>query len=248
MTKNVYRVTSPIKFMNFLKKFSSIESTLLVEIENGSLKAKTHTPDRSVVKSSSIAIEDVLEFVEGDENINLVFGLYNIEKFAGAFKHFGNDNFELHIEYDKLEKLNVGTQLNLKTRKLNILFDCASYRIFTHISDEMMERMIGDPDEGISFDMDKTVQSQITSLLSIDNDHKLVTFKTEKNFIRAVGKSFDFELVENDEDFSKSTTTVHKQHFHFLDNEDANVVISDDKIIFRSNETDTVMVIGKIQE
>ncbi len=248
MSKNIYRVMSPTKFTNFLRKFSSIESTLLVEIENGNLKAKTHTPDRSVVKSSSIALDEVLEFVDGDENLNVVFGLYNIEKFASSFKHFGSDNFDLIIEYDNLDKTNVGTQLILKTKKLNVRFECASYRIFTHISDDMMERIAGDATEGISFDLDKNAQAQLSSLSGIDSDHKLLTFKTEDNFIRAIGKSFDLELVESHEKLESTTTTIYKQHFNVLDREDSNVVISDDKIVFRSVETNTIMVVGKTEE
>jgi hypothetical protein len=249
MSKNTYRVISPAKFTNFLRKFSSIESTLLVEIENENLKAKTHTPDRSVVKSSSISLEEVLEFVDGNENINVVFGLYNIEKFASSFKHFGSDNFDLIIEYEKLDKtINVGTQLTLKNQKLNIRFECASYRIFTHISDDMMEKISGDLSEGISFDLDKNTQAQISSLSGIDNDHKLLTFKTEDKFIRAMGKSFDLELVESHEKLESTTTTIYKQHFNVLDREDSNAVISDDKIVFRSVETNTIMVVGKTEE
>ena len=247
MSKIVYRVESPARFTNFLKKFSSIESTLLVEIENGVIKAKTHTPDRAVVKSSSISMSEILTVADGLTPTNVIFGLYNIEKFANAFKHFSNE-FDLIIDYSELEGKNVGTQLTLKSKKLNVRFECASYRIFTHISDEMMERIAGDVESGVEFELDKNLQSQISSLSGIDNDHKLLTFKTAATTISAIGKSFDLELTESDDTLENSTTTIYKQHFNVLDREDSKVVLSEDKIVFRSSETDTVMVVGKTEE
>ena len=58
--KLTLKVKSPSEFTNFLKRFSAIESTLLLEIDNGQLKAKTHTPERSVVKSSKIDMSNVI--------------------------------------------------------------------------------------------------------------------------------------------------------------------------------------------
>jgi hypothetical protein len=247
MSKIIYRVESPARFTNFLKKFSSIESTLLVEIENGVIKAKTHTPDRAVVKSSSIEISEILSVSEGDASTNVMFGLYNIEKFANAFKHFASE-FDLIIEFSELDGKNVGTQLTLKNKKLNVRFECASYRIFTHISDDMMERIAGDVDNGVEFELDKNIQSQISSLSGIDSDHKLLTFRTGGTTISAIGKSFDLELTEADEKLDNSNVTIYKQHFNVLDREDSKVVLSEDKIVFRSAETDTVMVVGKTEE
>lgn len=247
MSKIIYKVESPVRFTNFLKKFSSIESTLLVEIENGVIKAKTHTPDRAVVKSSSIAIDEILSISESDASTNVMFGLYNIEKFANAFKHFPNE-FDLIVEYSTLEGNNVGTQLTLINKKLNVRFECASVRIFTHITDEMMNRIASDVDNGIEFELDKNAQGQISSLSGIDNDHKLLTFRTGGTTISAIGKSFDLELTEADETLDNSDVTIYKQHFNVLDREDSKVVLSDDKIVFRSSETDTIMVVGKTEE
>ena len=46
------KLASAAEFTTFLKRFSPISGSLLIEIEDGYLKAKTHTPERSVVKSS----------------------------------------------------------------------------------------------------------------------------------------------------------------------------------------------------
>ena len=47
-------MSSTTELTNFLNRFKPISGSMLIEIEGEYLKAKTHTPERSVVKSSKI--------------------------------------------------------------------------------------------------------------------------------------------------------------------------------------------------
>lgn len=246
--ETTYRVVSPSKFTSFLKKFSSIDPTLLVEIDNGEIKAKTHTSDRAVVKYSKMGLNEAFDFVDGvDEPI--VFGLFNIEKFAGSFKHFGSDQFDLIITHDKADNKNIGTVLTLKNRKLTIRFDCASYRLFTHITDDLFLTGIAgvNGDLQTEFDLDKNTFSSIASICGVDADHKLITFKSQGKVMTAKGKAFDMNILES-ESIADSEISFYKSHFGFVDKENSNVKIADEKVVFNSAETDTITVIGKTDD
>lgn len=247
--QTTYRVVSSGNFTTFLKRFSSIDPTLLVEIADDEIKAKTHTPDKSVVKYSKMGLNEAFDFVEG-VNEPIVFGLFNIEKFAGSFKHFGSSDFDIIITHDKANDLNIGTLITLKNSKLTITFDCASYRLFTHINDELFLNGIAgvNGDLQTEFDMDKLTFGSIASICGVDAEHKYITFKSESNKIKAKGKSFDMEILETSEDQNPAEICVYKSHFGFVDREDSNVKIATEKVVFSSTDTDTVTVIGKTDE
>jgi len=246
--KTIYKVNSPVKFTNFLKRFSGIEQSLLIEIENGEIKAKTHTPDRSVVKFSKMDVEDVFEFLDGVDE-PLLFGVFNIDKFANSFKHFGNNQFDMIIKHDKLDDKNVGTEIILKNPKLIIKFDCASYKMFTHISDDLFYNTIASDNGNLKFefDIDKENFSIISSLLNVDSDYKFVKFKSNKNNVFVKGKSFNMNIYETKNDLGSSEITFYKSHFSYIDKENTNVKVADEKIIFSSIENNTIIVIGKAE-
>ena len=241
-----YRVKEPQKFLHFLKRFSTIEPSLLIEIENGEIKAKTNTPERSVVKSSKMLLSDIFED-ESEDNLQLKFGLFNINKFIGAFKHF-SDGFNMTVEYDVLDNENVGTSVTLFTKKLKVNFDCASHRIFTHITDEIMQRVSDVTDtKYINVELTEDEFNKITSLFAIDTDDKFFTAKVGKNGINIESKSFDLALSEESvKDVYK--VQCYKQHFNFADREDTDLIISEEKLVFKSNTSDTVCVVSRTDE
>jgi hypothetical protein len=247
--ETTYKVVSPGNFTTFLKRFSSIDPTLLVEIADDEIKAKTHTPDKSVVKYSKMGLNEAFDFVDG-VNEPIVFGLFNIEKFANAFRHFESTGFDLIITHDKANDLNIGTMLTLKSSKLTIKFDCASYRLFTHITDDLFLTGIAgvNGDLQTEFDMDRLTFGSIASICGVDTEHKYITFKTESNKIKAKGKSFDMEILETEDEQAPAEICVYKTHFGFVDKEDSNVKIAQEKVVFASSDTDTVTVIGKTDE
>lgn len=247
--ETIYRVVSPSRFTSFLKRFSSIEGSLLVEIADGDIKAKTHTPDKAVVKYSKMGINEAFDFLDG-VNEPLVFGIFNIDKLAGSFKHFGNDQFDLIITHDTVDSKNIGTSLTLKSEKLKISFDCASYRLFTHISDDLfLDKIAGvNGDLQSEFKLDKTTFSSISSICTIDQDHKLLTFKAENNTIIAKGKAFDMNVLDTAETVNPAEISFYKSHFNFVDKENSDVKIATEKVVFSSEESDTVTVIGRTDD
>lgn len=250
MAKKVnYKVVSPDKLSTFLKRFSGVDSTLLVEISEGEIKAKTHTPDNVVVKFSKMGLNESFDLVSG-EDAPIVFGLFNIDKFSGAFKHFGESSFNLIVEYDVLDGINVGTRIILRNSKLSIKFDCASYRLFKHITDDLFFNSISNVTETLmaKFDIDRTTFSKINSVCNVDTDFKLISFANNGNSISASGKSFDMEIKEDAEIKTELDITIYKSHLGFVDKEDTSVCVSDDRIVFSSDESETVTVIGKTED
>lgn len=246
--KNVktLQLSSTNELANFLKRFAPVSQSLLVEMEDGFLKAKSHTPERSVVKSSKIELPHVFDIEEGAEENSVKIGLYSVDKMMKAFGHFGSGPIEFDLYQDKTPDGNVGTDIHLKNETLDINFQCASLRLFTHITDEMMDKIADNSTAQVSFVLTKEMQSQINSLAGMDADQKLLTIGIKKGKVTVSGKSFTLNLL-NIEDQSDLTISVYKNQFAYLDKEDTMVYLNEDRLIFHSIESDTKMIIGKAE-
>jgi len=243
------KLASTAELTNFLRRFSPISGSLLIEIEDGYLKAKTHTPERSVVKSSKIEVSRVF----GTENAEvtstgqpILFGVYSLDKLTKAFAHFDGSPLTFTVNLEKMPEGLVGTDIFLENESLKVNFQCASLRLFTHVTDEIMERIADTTTSQVNFVLTKELQGRINSLTGIDSDQKLLTINVKDGQITASGKSFDLNLLTVGSD-AELGISVYKSQFAYLDREDAMVYMNEDRFIFHSIETETKTIIGKAE-
>jgi len=231
---------------NFLKRFSSISGSLLIEMEGGYIKAKSHTPERSVVKSSKMEMSRIFNVDEQSSQSEPVsFGMYSLDRLMKSFSHFGDSSIQFILDEEKTPEGNVGVALTLKNDSLDINYQCASLRLFTHITDEMMDKIANHENSEVSFVLTKELQARINSLTSLDPDHKLLTISVKNGVVKASGKSFNLNLLNIDDTKVDTTISVYKSQFAYLDKEDTMVYMNEDRLIFHSIETETKMIIGK---
>lgn len=247
MQKLNLKVEKSQKFNDFLKRFSSIDNSLLMEIEDGVIKAKSYTPEKSVVKYSSIPLDEIFsEFSDINEPIKI--GILNLDKLANSFKFFGEGEFEFILEYDKVGADNAGTGITLKNNSLKIDFQCASLKLFTYITDDILQTITDTSASKVNFLLPKEQQAKISSLFGIDSDYSKLSFNKKGDEVLAEGKNFKLQIVDSGVDTMDDTElSVFKHHYAFLDREDSIVHIADEKLVFLSNESDTKMIIGEAE-
>ena len=242
-----FQLNSSEELVNFLKRFSPVSSSLLVEIDGDVIKAKTHTPERSVVKSSKNELTKIFQIEEDQQSSSFLFGLNSVERLMKAFSHFGGSPISFNLITEKTSDGIVGTEIHLKNESLSINFQCASLRLFNHITDEMMDRISDHNSSAASFVLTKEMQLKINSLAGIDSDQKLLTIKVKKGEVSVSGKSFNLNLLTIDDTDTDMAISVYKNQFAYLDKEDSMVYLSEDRLIFHSIESETKMIIGKAE-
>jgi hypothetical protein len=227
-----------------MKKFSSIEKSLLFEIEGEKVIAKTHTPDKSVVKIGSILISDIMDPVSPIENVKI--GLFAVDNFVSSFKHFGEVETKIEINGEKVGNDSVATEMKATSKNLKISFPCASMSLFRYIDSNLAERISDVSTTVFSFRIDKDTLSKISSLASLDNENDILTISAEGGNVSFKGKTFQYSLegvtVEND-----GIISFFKSHLGFIDREDSEIFVTEGKTIIKSLESDTVIVIGKVE-
>jgi len=238
------RMVSATELTNFLKRFSSISGSLLIEINSEYMSAKTHTPERSVVKASKIELNRIFSNPEAVTE-NVIFGVYSLDKLIKSFSHFEGSEVSFNLYTEKTSDGTVGTDIILKNDSLKINFQCATLRLFTRITDEMMDR-IGDVSSAeVNFVLTKELQTQVNSLTGIDSDQKLLSFNLKNGEVSASGKSFNKHLLTVENKDVKVDVSVYKSQFAYIDREDSMVYMNEDRLIFHSIESETKMIVGK---
>jgi hypothetical protein len=233
-------------FTNFLKRFSGIAGSLLIEMEGGFIKAKTHTPERSVVKSSKTELSRIFD-TNDDSSEDALFGVYSLDRLIKSFSHFDDDKIQFVLHTENTDNATVGTNLTLQNDSLDINYQCASLRLFTHITDEMMNKIANNETAKTNFLLTKEAQARINSLSAFDADQKLLTISVKKGQVKAIGKSFNLNITTISDKNIDLSISVYKSQFAFLDKEDSTVYMNEDRLIFHSIETDTQMIIGKAE-
>jgi len=244
MAKQVYKLHSYQKLTAYMKKFSGIEKSLLFEISGDRVIAKTHTPDKSVVKIGSVLVTDMMDAVGEVEDVKI--GLFAVDNFVASFKHFGESDAKLEVNVENLGADKVATELKATSKNLKISFPCASTSMFRYIDSTLAGKLTDTSASLFSFRVDKDSLSKVSALSSLDSDNDILSISSKDGEISFKGKSFEMSLPGVTSE-TEGEISFYKAHFNFIDKEDSEVFVTDNKIIFKSLETETSIIIGKVE-
>lgn len=241
--KQTLKLHSNGNFSAYLKRFSSIEKNLLLEIADGKFVAKTHTPDKAVVKVSSTQLTEIFDSVENVKGVKI--GLFAVDNFVQTFKHLGESDVKFEIDSEVVNQEQVATNLRIYNKNLKFNFPGASLSMFKYIAADLAKKITDTSTAIFSFRIDKDTLGKISSLCSIDTDNDTLTVYSNAGSVFIAGKAFEQELpgISVEE---KSSISFYKTHYAFVDKEDSEVFVLEDKVIFKSLESDTVIVIGRV--
>jgi len=237
-------------FSAWLKKFASIEKSLLVEVdaENKCFIAKSYNKDKSIVKYASISFEDSgLTPKKAADIVSIKVGIYDIARVIKSLDHFQSGDFTFTIQYaevlDENSKNLAGTAFLLRSTSLKMKIETSSLKIFKNITPEVFERIV-ETNVATKFDLPSVTIEKIEDLCDLDKEYKFleVMAKDKKVFVK--GKTFELDVADNGD--AKAVLSIYKDQFYKVDVESYVVDLGDDKLVFRSNDTDTVTVLSMV--
>jgi hypothetical protein len=244
-------------FTNWLKRFASIDTTLLLEIDENEQKflAKAYNEERSVVKYSEISFVDA-GFItkKNKESKRIKVGIYNISRLMKIIDMFVNSEFIYVFNYDEVltgeTKDFAAVTMKITNKELKMSVDCTSLNIFKYISDDLFRNTIGAIDEVLSFTLSKELMTQINTLCVLDNDDKYMSFLSQENNVYVKGKSFQRLILEGavNEKIEDAKLDISKEQFEKLDDENYSISMGEDRMVFTSQETNTVTVISMVEK
>ena len=254
MAKTIDFTAKNVKpFSAWLKKFSSIENSLLIEVDekNKCFVAKSYNEEKSVVKYSKISFIDAgLSLKKVSNNPQFIkVGIYNIQRVIKSLEHFLGAEFSFSVQYDEIiqennEKALAGLALLIKSSSLKVKIECTSLQVFKYISDDKFNNIIAKTELITTFDLPNATIEKINSLCDLDKEYKFLEFMIRDKKVFVKGKSFELDIADNGDE--KTMLSLYKDQFDKVDIESYKVIFGDDKLVFKSKNSDTVTVTSMV--
>jgi hypothetical protein len=248
ISQTTFKVKSSENLIAFLKKFSLVESSLLLEITADSLLAKSNTADKSILKYSKIKLDSVLEGTVPGEGIKI--GIGSISRIVNVFKYFGSgEEIFLELKYEEINDELVGVDMTFHTDTLKINLPCQDLTLFTYVNAEMLKKIIKNvSDEKImDFDFPKEEFIKIQSLCDMDSDAELIRLKAKDSKLFVCGKSFEYEMKNAPAIAKNIELAFRNENFGRIDSEFSRFHVSPNRILVKSNDTDTMIILGRTE-
>jgi hypothetical protein len=249
-----FKATNVRPFTSWLKKFASIDNSLLLEIDPTAehFVAKTYNAEHSVIKYSKISFaESGLEISNKPAELDtkmIKMGLGHLPRLIKSIDHFLSGEFTLGFKFEEIlgEPSFAGTDLQMKNASLKMNIKGTSLHIFKYISEGLFLTKISKVNPLVTFDFPSLQIEKLNSLCNLDNEYKFIDLKTIKEKLTARGKTFELTLADSGK--AESAISIYKAQFDKLDLENYRVDMANEKLVFRSNDSDTITVISMVEK
>ena len=248
-----FKATNVRPFTSWLKKFASIDNSLLLEIDPAAQNfvAKTYNAEHSVIKYSKISFSDACLEMNPKKDVPdrvVKAGIGHIPRLMKSIDHFQAGEFTLSFKFDEIlgENVLVGTDIQLKNDTLKMNIVGTSLHIFKPITEELFANKISKITPLVKFDLPSLLIEKINSLCNLDSGYDFIDLKTKGGKLTGRGKTF--ELILADSGTADSAISIYKKQFDKLDIENYLVEMANNKLVFSSKDSETITVISMVEK
>jgi len=234
-------------FVDFINRLKAIDTFLYFKFRNGKVTSAVYLPQRDAVKLHTVEVKDLFS-VEGDlpEGKELKVAFFDATKVLDALKMFQSDQIQGEIEFVENEEDFVASSMRIYNDELTITLACSDPSLgFKDLTDAQLQTIFDREGSDFNFVLDTITLNKIRSLFSLDKEDTF-TITASGEEVRVKGKTYDYQANQSFEG-SASEATLYKKYLNLLDREEYNVYVSDNKVVMRSNDTDTLLTIATCQ-
>jgi len=252
------RITSIQNLITFLKRLKSVDKSVILELTKDKLFSKVHTPDKAVMKYSSVSLSDVLEgeadwtkYVDNRVKV----GIIDITRLIEAFKHFRpEEDVYIELNVDTVDDQSISTEIKLTSASLNIKLRCADLSLLSYVDDKILS-MVHSKDDALS--NFKIYQSDFTTVLSLcgleTNSEEILVFEVNTKSAHAKGDSFRYKLNLSPSEISikdaeEATSNIYKNQLSYMEAETCQVFIHGNRLVLISDQSSTSIAIGLVEK
>jgi len=228
---------------SFVKKLLPIDKFIFMKISKDSTVSSVYFPERDAVKLVTSPSADIFE---ADINAPLKVSFYNGNKVIDALSHFNGD-IKGRIKYTEYDNELMATDFILENEDLQISLACTDPSLsFMEMSKEETDRAFGTDESLFQFDLLTTHVDKIKSLFNLDKDEDIFTLYISEKGVGVKGTSYDATLSHSYDASSTlgSKVIIYKKYINLLDKENYKVIVCDNKVVFRSLDTNTLLTVA----
>lgn len=250
------RVTSTSNLISFLKKIKVVDKSVLLELSSEKLFCKVHTPDKSVMKYTSVDINQVFEDVPEFDDLGcdrVKIGLIDVTRLMDCFKHFRpEEDVQLDLNISEIDGECVASEMNVVSPSLKIRIRCADLSLLSYVEDSILEMVHSKEDALSKFNIYSSDFSSVMSLCGLEsNSEELLVYRVNKEQVKISGDSFDYKLNIGPSEITVEDpleSSIYKSHLNYVDAESSECYVHENRIVFFSSQTETSTAVGIIEK
>ncbi len=234
------------EFQSFIKKLLAIDKFVFMKINTKAVSSTVYFPQKDAVKLVSVPLEQMFEIKDVIKD-TIKVSFYNASRIIDALSYFGDDTIKGKIVYEQMGDEFIASDFVIFNDKLTIKLFCADPTLsFMDMSKDEIKRAFSTDNGTFKFDLPVKQIDNINSYFKLDKEVETFKFAIEDNILRVKGKNYDAILSETVEvlDESLIKVMVYKKYFPLLDKESYDVTVCTNKIFFKSQDTNTLLIIA----
>lgn len=256
MKKIKFQLASSAALINYLKRFSSLNKRLLLEVDFDLRKvgAKTSNDNRSIVKSSTVSLgdifqEDTLETLDKQ----LLIGMHDIGVIMSILGTM-SDPIEMTVSYEDYDNNYIASEIKFSSPHVTITVLCLNYKLFKHITNDIYNNaIISLEDNQTSFVFEHSNIDKTIKLLSLDltinsgvtDTAELAQLVTSTDGIHLQSDQINYLVSESYTGADEGAKFNKSILMHLDKGENQKVTYDTEKVIFSSDNSDTSVIIGQ---
>jgi len=235
-------------FTSFINRLKVIDTFVYFKIKDGVVQASAYLPQRDAVKHHRVPVEQMFQIAEPistEKELKIAF--FDATKLTDAFKQFEYDSIQGEIEFIENEEDFVATSFRIFNDELEINLACSEPSLgYKDLTDSQISTIFNVDDANYKFDMDLSTLNKVKSLFGLDKEE---TFSIEANGkgVKLTGNTYNMLVTPDYDGKSAGKVTLFKKYLNLLDKEDYTANVLDNRVVLRSNESETLLTIATCQ-
>jgi hypothetical protein len=235
-------------FTSFINRLKVIDTFVYFKIKDGVVQASAYLPQRDAVKHHRVPVDHMFQIAEPittEKELKIAF--FDATKLTDAFKQFEYDSIQGEIEFIENADDFVATSFRIFNDELEINLACSEPSLgYKDLTDSQIQTIFNVEDANYKFDMDLSTLNKVKSLFGLDKEE---TFSIEANGkgVKLTGNTYNMLVTPDYDGKSAGKVTLFKKYLNLLDKEDYTANVLDNRVVLRSNESETLLTIATCQ-
>ena len=242
MKVKINKVSVP-HLSNLIKKMLLMDSSLYINIDENRVWSSVYVPTKDVVKSFGIPVSDVFTFDKPiDNTIKLSF--FSGSRLLACIGHFDPHQLSMEISTFEDDGVYYADKVILRDQKLKIELHCQDISLgFTSMTDDQVKRAFDESTEVFKFQFSREDFTKVGALLTLDKS-ELFEIVGDTDGVHVKTEAFDIVIDDSKKEDSKIVKSTFKSFLEKVDKETYDVIVCENKVIFKSQETSTLIALN----
>jgi len=237
------------KFVSFINRLKVIDSFVYFKIKNGEVEASAYLPQRDAVKHNRVPLSEIFHIKDGEITTekDLKIAFFDASRLIDAFKQFDGESIRGEFEFIENEDDCIASSFKIYSDELEITLSCSEPSLgYKDLTDAQISSIFNVDGSNFEFEFDYSSISKVKSLFGLDKEDTF-SINRKKDGVRLKGKTYNMLVTNKAAGDDAGSVTLFKKYLNLLDKEDYTAHVLSNRVVLKSNDSDTLLTIATCQ-